>query len=195
MSTDLRIERLTKEFESHDGGGAVVAVNDVSLQVEQGTLVTLLGPSGCGKTTLLRMIAGFEEPTSGQIFFGDREVQRLAPNRRDTAMVFQSYAIFPHLNVFENVAFGLKMRQLRPAEIRKRVEAVLALVGLEKFSARQPSQLSGGQQQRVALARAMVVEPRLLLFDEPLSNLDAKLREQMRDELRELQTRLGVTSI
>ena len=195
MPADLRILDLRKEFESHDGGATVVAVDDVTLEVEKGTLITLLGPSGCGKTTLLRMIAGFEEPTKGQIWFGDKRVDRLAPNLRDTAMVFQSYAIFPHLNVFENVAFGLRMKRLSKEQVAKQVNDVLELVGLGHLGHRQPSQLSGGQQQRVALARSIVMEPRLLLFDEPLSNLDAKLREQMRQEIRELQQRLGITSV
>src|SRR5690554_5694690 len=158
-------------------------------------MVTLLGPSGCGKTTLLRMIAGFEEPTRGEIYFGDRRVDRLAPNVRDTAMVFQSYAIFPHLDVYENVAFGLRMGRAPEAEVRERVGRVLELVGLSGLERRAPSQLSGGQQQHVALARCIVLEPHVLLFDEPLSNLDAKLREQMRVEVRELQQRLGVTSV
>lgn len=195
MAVDLRLKGLRKEFEGHDGAADVVAVNDVDLEVEKGTLVTLLGPSGCGKTTLLRMIAGFEEPTAGEIWFGDRRVDRLAPNARDTAMVFQSYAIFPHLNVYDNVAFGLVMQRVAPAERKRRVEAVLELVGLTPMAKRSPSQLSGGQQQRVALARCIVMEPTLLLFDEPLSNLDAKLREEMRVEIRELQQRLGITSV
>lgn len=192
---DLTLRNLRKEFPSHDGGGSVVAVNDANLEVPKGTLVTLLGPSGCGKTTLLRMIAGFEEPSSGQVLFGDRDVTYDPPNRRDTAMVFQSYAIFPHLNVFDNVAFGLKLQRLPAKEIRARVERVLEVAGLAGYSKRSPSQLSGGQQQRVALARCIVMEPRLLLFDEPLSNLDAKLREQMRVEIRELQQRLGITTV
>ena len=195
MAVDLRLVALRKEFPGHDGGPVVVAVDDVSLEVEKGAMVTLLGPSGCGKTTLLRMIAGFEEPTRGEIYFGDRRVDRLAPNVRDTAMVFQSYAIFPHLDVYENVAFGLRMGRAPEAEVRERVGRVLELVGLSGLEKRAPSQLSGGQQQRVALARCIVLEPHVLLFDEPLSNLDAKLREQMRFEVRELQQRLGVTSV
>lgn len=194
MTKDLRLEGLRKEFEG-PSGQKVVAVNDVSIAVDKGALVTLLGPSGCGKTTLLRLIAGFEEPTAGAIYFGDRRVDEEAPNVRDSAMVFQSYAIFPHLNVFENVAFGLRMKRVPAAEVRERVERVLDLVGLGPLARRPPSQLSGGQQQRVALARCIVTEPRLLLFDEPLSNLDAKLREQMRLEIRDLQQRLGITSL
>jgi len=195
VPVDLRLVGLRKEFPGHDGGAVVVAVDDVTLEVEKGAMVTLLGPSGCGKTTLLRLIAGFEEPTRGEIWFGDKRVDRLAPNARDTAMVFQSYAIFPHLDVFENVAFGLRMARVPDAEVRERVGRVLELVGLAGLERRAPSQLSGGQQQRVALARCIVLEPHVLLFDEPLSNLDAKLREQMRVEVRELQQRLGVTSV
>lgn len=192
---DLTLRSLRKEFPGHDGGASVVAVDDASLEVPRGTLVTLLGPSGCGKTTLLRMIAGFEEPTSGQVLFADRDVTNDPPNRRDTAMVFQSYAIFPHLNVFDNVAFGLKLRRLPTDELHEKVNRVMEVTGLSGYEKRSPSQLSGGQQQRVALARSIVMEPRLLLFDEPLSNLDAKLREQMRVEIRELQQRLGITTV
>jgi len=196
MSVDLKLVRLRKVFAGHSAtDGDVVAVDDVDLEVDKGQFVTLLGPSGCGKTTLLRIIAGFEEATSGEVWFGDERVDMLAPNARDTAMVFQSYAIFPHLNVFENVAFGLRMQRLRGTEIEQRVARVLELVGLTKMARRQPSALSGGQQQRVALARCIVLEPRLLLFDEPLSNLDAKLREQMRFEIRDLQQRLGITAV
>jgi iron(III) transport system ATP-binding protein len=195
MASDLRLVRLRKEFGGHRDEPVVVAVDDVDLEVEKGQLVTLLGPSGCGKTTLLRMIAGFEEPTRGEVWFGERRVDKLAPNARDTAMVFQSYAIFPHLNVYENVAFGLRMQRMKAKALRERVGRVLELVGLTPMAERAPSALSGGQQQRVALARCIVMEPRLLLFDEPLSNLDAKLREQMRIEIRDLQQRLGITSV
>ncbi len=196
MATDLRTINIRKEFVSPDQTSkTVVAVNDVNLNIEKGKLVTLLGPSGCGKTTLLRLIAGFEEPSAGDIYFGERRVNNDAPNVRNSAMVFQSYAIFPHLNVFDNVAFGLKLKNLRQHEVKKRVEQVLELVDLTGMAKRAPSQLSGGQQQRVALARCIVMEPRLLLFDEPLSNLDAKLREQMRVEIRDLQQRLGITSV
>lgn len=192
---DLTLRDLRKEFPGHDGSVNVVAVNNANLEVPRGTLVTLLGPSGCGKTTLLRMIAGFEEPTSGTVLFGNRDVTNDPPNKRDTAMVFQSYAIFPHLNVFENVAFGLKLQRLPSREVKQRVERVLDITGLDGYAKRSPNQLSGGQQQRVALARCIVMEPRLLLFDEPLSNLDAKLRETMRVEIRELQQRLGITTV
>ncbi len=196
MAVDLKLVGLRKVFPGHSPADPeVVAVDDIDLEVEKGLFVTLLGPSGCGKTTLLRMIAGFEESTSGEIWFGEERVDRLAPNARDTAMVFQSYAIFPHLNVFENVAFGLRMKRVPAGELRRRVDAVLELVGLTQMAKRQPSALSGGQQQRVALARCIVMEPRLLLFDEPLSNLDAKLREQMRVEIGDLQRRLGITSV
>ncbi|NCC98023.1 MAG: ABC transporter ATP-binding protein, partial [Synergistales bacterium] len=155
----------------------------------------LLGPSGCGKTTLLRMIAGFEDPSEGDLYFGDRRVNNVAPNRRNATLVFQSYAIFPHLNVFENIAFGLRLKGLREGDIRSKMEKVVHMVGLGGMETRRPSQLSGGQQQRVALARAIVMEPELLLFDEPLSNLDAKLREQMRIDIRRLQKALGITSV
>jgi len=195
MALDLKLNSITKEFSSFDQSGVVVAVNNVSLHVQRGELVTLLGPSGCGKTTLLRMIAGFEDPTHGDIYFADKRVNDLAPNQRNAAMVFQSYALFPHLNVLENVAFGLRLQHLAGAEIKKRVAGVLELVGLTGLENRATSQLSGGQQQRVALARAIVMEPQILLFDEPLSNLDAKLREQMRIEIRQLQQRLGTTSV
>ena len=192
----ISIRSLVKEFGSFDDpGGTVRAVDSVTLDVEDGELVTLLGPSGCGKTTLLRMLAGFEDPTSGDIFFGDKRMNDVPPNRRNIAMVFQSYAIFPHLNVKENIAFGLRLKNLPRQEIDERIATAADLVGLEELLSRQPSQLSGGQQQRVALARAIIMEPSVLLFDEPLSNLDAKLREQMRIDIRKLQQRLKITSI
>jgi iron(III) transport system ATP-binding protein len=190
------LERVTKTFEDlQRPGGRVTAVDEVSLEIAEGELVTLLGPSGCGKTTALRMIAGFELPTAGRILIDGRDVSRLPPHARNAAMVFQSYAIFPHLTVAKNVAFGLEMRALPAEEIASRVRAVLELVELSGLEHRSPEQLSGGQQQRVALARAIVTEPRVLLFDEPLSNLDAKLREQMRIEVRRLQRRLNITSV
>ena len=193
---ELRVHDLVKEFGSYDEPSSrVVAVDRVTLRVEEGELVTLLGPSGCGKTTLLRMIAGFEDPTQGDIFFGERRVNDVPPNGRNAAMVFQSYAIFPHLDVFENIAFGLRLKRLSPVDIGERMTKVLELTGLTGLERRQPNQLSGGQQQRVALARAIIMEPQMLLFDEPLSNLDAKLREQMRIELRALQQRLHITSV
>jgi iron(III) transport system ATP-binding protein len=190
---DVRLVNLRKLF--GEAGRETVAVDTVDLEVEKGQLVTLLGPSGCGKTTLLRMIAGFEDPTAGDIFFGERRVNDDPPNARNAAMVFQSYAIFPHLNVFENVAFGLRLKRVPRDDLRRRVEHALTITGLSGMAGRRPDQLSGGQQQRVALARCIVTEPGLLLFDEPLSNLDAKLREQMRLEIRELQQRLGISTI
>ena len=173
----------------------VVAVDGISLEIREGELVTLLGPSGCGKTTALRVIAGFETPTCGRVLIGGQDVSHLPPHTRNTAMVFQSYAIFPHLTVAENVVFGLQMRSVPKRDISSRVRAILDLVELGGLEHRAPEQLSGGQQQWVALARAIITEPRVLLFDEPLSNLDAKLREQMRGEVRSLQRRLGITSV
>ncbi len=193
---DLRLVGLRKTFPGVDRAAApTVAVDRVDVEVDKGQLLTLLGPSGCGKTTLLRMIAGFEQPTEGEIWFGERRVDDDPPNARDAAMVFQSYAIFPHLDVYENVAFGLRLKKVAPPALRERVAQVLELTGLTALARRRPNQLSGGQQQRVALARCIVTEPRLLLFDEPLSNLDAKLREQMRVEIRDLQQRIGITTV
>ena len=194
MSTAVRLENLRKVFQGR-GGGRVTAVDGVSLEVKDGSLVTLLGPSGCGKTTVLRMIAGFETPTDGEVFLGEERITTLPPNKRRTSMVFQSYGLFPHMTVFDNVGYGLRIRKLRGTEIRRRVLSMLELVGLAGTEARLPSQLSGGQQQRVALARALITEPRVLLFDEPLSNLDAKLRVQVRQEIRRLQQRLKITSV
>lgn len=194
---DIAVAGLTKVFANRaDPSRSVTAVNDVSLSIAPGELVTLLGPSGCGKTTMLRMIAGFETPTAGKVLLGGRDITNTPPNQRDTALVFQNYALFPHLTVWENVTFGLKLRKdVPPAEQKSRAERVLSQVGLSDMAGRSPDQLSGGQQQRVALARAIVNEPRVLLFDEPLSNLDAKLREQMRLEIRALQQRHGITSV
>jgi iron(III) transport system ATP-binding protein len=191
----LNLTDVTKVFPSRDGSNEVIAVDKVSLEIKQGELVTLLGPSGCGKTTTLRMIAGFEFPTGGQIFLDGAEINRLPPHKRDMSMVFQSYAIFPHLNIYENVAYGLRVQRLPKAEIEKRVADVLDLVELSGYEKRAPNQVSGGQQQRVALARALIMEPKVLLMDEPLSNLDAKLREQMRTEIRRIQQFLGITSV
>jgi iron(III) transport system ATP-binding protein len=191
----LVLKDVVKQFASRGGVGEVTAVDGVSLDIQQGQLVTLLGPSGCGKTTTLRLIAGFEFPTSGQILLDGRAINDLPPHRRDMSMVFQSYAIFPHLNVFENIAYGLNVQRKSRDEIRRRVSRVMELVELTGYENRQPNQLSGGQQQRVALARALVMEPKVLLMDEPLSNLDAKLREQMRTEIRRIQQRLGITSV
>ncbi len=179
--------------------GAVTAVAGIDLEIAEGEFIVLLGPSGCGKTTTLRCIAGLEDVSEGEIRMGDQLVSAagfsVPPEKRDIGMVFQSYAIWPHMSVAENVAFGLKMKGLSGGVIAERVKQALDLVGLSQFGDRGASQLSGGQQQRVALARAMILEPKVLLFDEPLSNLDAKLRERMRFELRQLQKRLGVTSI
>ena len=173
--------------------GSVVAVDSVSFTIEAGHLVTLLGPSGCGKTTTLRTIAGLETPTSGRILIGDVDVTHLPPSARDVSMVFQSYALFPHMTVIENVGYGLA--DLPKSAQRDKAHEGLRLVGLEGYDGRLPSELSGGQQQRVAVARALVLEPRVLLFDEPLSNLDAKLRRRMREDIRDLQQGLGLTSV
>ncbi len=176
-------------------GRDVVAVNDVSLSIAPGKLVTLLGPSGCGKTTTLRMIAGLEMVSKGRILIGERDVTTLPATDRDVSMVFQSYALFPHMTVLENVSYGLKFSGFSKAETRERAHAGLSLVGLDGYGGRLPSELSGGQQQRVAVARALVLEPQVLLFDEPLSNLDAKLRRQVREEIREIQQNLGLTVV
>ena len=175
--------------------GSTRAVTDVSLDVEQGEFFGLLGPSGCGKTTTLRMIAGLEKPDSGEIRFDGNDITNLAPERRGFGMVFQNYALFPHLNVFENVAFGLRARHKTKEEMRTRVSSALELVQLPGYEKRRVDELSGGQQQRVAIARAIAIEPALLLFDEPLSNLDVSLREETRSELRDLVNRLGLTAV
>ncbi len=191
----VRLDHISKIYKDPKTGKDFYAVKDVSLDIAPGSFVTLLGPSGCGKTTTLRMIAGFESPDEGEIYLGQEPINELTPNKRDTAMVFQSYALFPHYNVFDNVAYGLKLRKVSKPEIEKRVTDILALVELSGMEQRMTNQLSGGQQQRVALARALVVEPGVLLFDEPLSNLDAKLRVQMRTEIRRIQQTLGITAI
>jgi iron(III) transport system ATP-binding protein len=191
----LTLENITKIFPSRGNIAEVVAVHDVNLEIQKGELVTLLGPSGCGKTTTLRMIAGFEFPTSGTIALDGREINSLPPHKRDMSMVFQSYALFPHLTVFENIAYGLNVQRLNKKTIAERVGRVLDLVHLQGYGDRAPGQLSGGQQQRVALARALVMEPKVLLMDEPLSNLDAKLREEMRTEIRRIQKTLNITSV
>src|SRR5262245_16308061 len=190
----LTLDAVSKHF-LRDGQSVVTAVRDVSLEVEPGELVTLLGPSGCGKTTTLRIVAGFVEPDAGRVWFDEQNVTDLAVHRRNIGFVFQNYALFPHLTVFENVAYGLRARKADERTVRERVIRILALVGLPGYEVRFPNQLSGGEQQRVAVARAVVVEPRLLLFDEPLSNLDAKLRVQMREELSRLQRQLAITTI
>jgi spermidine/putrescine transport system ATP-binding protein len=188
-SVDVRLEGVTKLFDD------VIAVDRLSLAVEQGRFFALLGPSGCGKTTTLRMIGGFEHPTQGSIYLGDRAVSGLPPYKRDVNTVFQSYALFPHLSIFENVAFGLRRRGAPRNSVKPRVEEMLELVGLAGLGSRKPRQLSGGQQQRVALARALVCKPRVLLLDEPLGALDLKLRKQMQLFLKRLQHDVGITFI
>ena len=193
MTTQTRgavaFEQVRKDF------GAFTAIPDLTLRIEPGELVTLLGPSGCGKTTTLRMLAGLETPTAGRILIGGEDVTRLPANRRDVSMVFQSYALFPHMSVAQNVAYGLESGGMKGGAVRDAVERGLDLVGLGGMGARLPSELSGGQQQRVAVARALVLEPQVLLLDEPLSNLDARLRRRVRTEIRELQQRLGFTAV
>ena len=191
----VRLEHISKIYQDPKTGKDFYAVKDTSLEIKPGSFVTLLGPSGCGKTTTLRMIAGFESPDEGEIYLGGEAINALTPNKRDTAMVFQSYALLPHYNIFDNVAYGLKLRKMDKATIQEKVTRILKLVGLEGMEARMTNQLSGGQQQRVALARALVLEPGVLLFDEPLSNLDAKLRVTMRTEIRRIQQDAGITAI
>jgi len=189
----LSIKNLSKVFRGkHD---QVQALDNVNLDIQEGELFTLLGPSGCGKTTTLRCIAGFEKPTGGAIDFLGQDFTSIPPFRRNIGMVFQSYALFPHMSIFENVAYGLRIRKLPPREVKERVNRIIQLVGLEATQKRKPSELSGGQQQRIALARALVYDPQLLLLDEPLSNLDAKLRVYMREEIRRIQQRAKVTTI
>ena len=191
----VRLEHISKIYKDPKTGKDFYAVKDANLEIKPGSFVTLLGPSGCGKTTTLRMIAGFESPDEGEIYLGGEPINALTPNKRDTAMVFQSYALLPHYNIFDNVAYGLKLRKLDKQTIQEKVTAILKLVGLEGMEGRMTNQLSGGQQQRVALARALVLEPGVLLFDEPLSNLDAKLRVTMRTEIRRIQQEAGITAI
>jgi ABC-type Fe3+/spermidine/putrescine transport system ATPase subunit len=185
----ISVTNLTKRF------GPLAVVSEVSLSIEEGELFTLLGPSGCGKTTLLRLIAGFYAPDGGEIRFDDRVVNAVPPHERGIGMVFQNYALWPHMSVSENVSYGLKLRKVSSSEIAERVRGVLHKVGLTGLGDRYPGQLSGGQQQRVALARALVLNPQILLLDEPLSNLDAKIRVQVRAEIRKLQKELGITTI
>ncbi len=188
-STAIRIESLRKDF----GQGDVL--KGVTLEIAPGEFFTLLGSSGCGKTTLLRCIAGFEKPSAGSVSFGGRDVTRIDPWNRDVGFVFQNYALWPHLSVFDNIAYGLRTRKRPQAEIDRKVREALELIGLPEIEHRLPGQLSGGQQQRIAIARALVFDPQVLLLDEPLSNLDAKLRVRMRREIREIQRRLGITSV
>jgi len=185
----VTIEGIVKRFEGH------AAVAGVSLTVESGELFTLLGPSGCGKTTLLRVLAGFYRQDEGNVRFGDQLVNDVPAHKRNTGMVFQNYAVFPHMSVYDNVAYGLKARRVAATELKQRVTEVLEMVKLAELKDRMPSQLSGGQQQRIALARALVIQPQLLLMDEPLSNLDAKLRIEMRTEIRRLQRQYGITTV
>jgi spermidine/putrescine transport system ATP-binding protein len=186
---DVRLQRVTKHYRD------VVAVDDLTLDVHKGEFFSLLGPSGCGKTTTLRMIGGFEEVTRGTVYLGDTDVTDLPPHRRDVNTVFQNYALFPHLDIFENIAFGLRRRKVREDEVRRRVGAMLELVELPHLERRKPNQLSGGQQQRVALARALINHPQVLLLDEPLGALDLKLRKQMQSELKRIQEGVGITFI
>jgi iron(III) transport system ATP-binding protein len=185
----ISIRNLTKSF------GSTPVLHSISLEIRDGELFFLLGPSGCGKTTLLRLIAGFYPPDNGDIRFGDRDVSAVPPHQRNAGMVFQSYALWPHMTVAENVAYGLEVRNIPPAERNNRVREALAMVRMEELAARSPNQLSGGQQQRVALARALVIRPDVLLLDEPLSNLDARLRLEMRDEIRRLHSELKLTTV
>jgi ABC-type spermidine/putrescine transport systems, ATPase components len=185
----VELRNVSKSF------GKVRAVDNASLRVEHGEFFSVLGPSGCGKTTLLRLISGLEFPDSGRIYFDGRDVTDLPSFKRETGMVFQNYALWPHMTVFENIAYGLKIRKYDKNRIKEKVKEVLKLVKLEGMEERYPTQLSGGQQQRVALARALVIEPKILLLDEPLSNLDAKLRVEMREEIKRIQKHLGLTAI
>jgi spermidine/putrescine ABC transporter ATP-binding subunit len=191
---DVSLENISIAY-NHPHRGPVVAVRDVSLRIRSGELLTLLGPSGCGKTTTLRMVAGFQAASSGTLLIDRQDVTAIPANKRDIGFVFQNYALFPHLTVAENVAYGLRVRRHAKNAIAEEVQRVLGLVALADYGARLPQELSGGQQQRVALARAIVIRPRVLLFDEPLSNLDARLRVQMRDEIRDLQRTLGITTL
>jgi iron(III) transport system ATP-binding protein len=193
-SIEIRLSGISATFH-HDRRGDITAVSNLDLEVKPGEFLTLLGASGCGKTTTLRMIAGFQKPSSGRIFFGGEDVTQLAANQRDIGFVFQNYALFPHLSVFENVAYGLRVKRQSAARIESGVDAGLRQVGLDGLGDRMINELSGGQQQRVALARAIAIRPRVLLFDEPLSNLDAQLRVQMRGEIVRLQKELAITTI
>ena len=192
-SSKLELKNLSKVF--GQGKEQVTAVDSIDLAINPGEFITFLGPSGCGKTTTLRMIAGFETPSQGSILLDGQDVSSLSPDKRPMGMVFQSYALFPHMSVYQNVAYGPRIKKLPAQQVKEDVSAVLDSMSLSSMANRSPNQLSGGQQQRVALARAMVMQPKVLLFDEPLSNLDAKLRAQMRIEIREVQQRLGITSI
>jgi multiple sugar transport system ATP-binding protein len=189
MSPSLKIANLTRRY------GNVKALDNFSLEVDSGEFMVLLGPSGCGKTTVVRCIAGLVKPTTGQIYIGDQLVNQLPPKDRDVAMVFQNYALYPHMNVYDNIAFPLKMRKTSNQQIKDKVRNISQLLGIENFLDRKPKELSGGQMQRVALGRALVREPKIFLMDEPLSNLDAKLRTYMRSEIRKLQKKIGITTL
>jgi ABC-type Fe3+/spermidine/putrescine transport system ATPase subunit len=190
QTSHLRLDNVTKKF------GRVFAVDHITLEIPRGCFATLLGPSGCGKTTLLRMIAGFYEPDEGAIYVDDKRVDKMPPHRRGTAMVFQDYALWPHMTVFDNIAYGLRMQKMKKPDIEPRVQETMKLVEMSPdLLERRPSQLSGGQQQRVAVARALITKPKVLLLDEPLSNLDAKVRQRLRVEIRRLQKRIGITTV
>jgi multiple sugar transport system ATP-binding protein len=189
VMSSLKINNLTRKY------GNVNALDNFSLEVNSGEFMVLLGPSGCGKTTVVRCIAGLAKPNTGQIYIGDQLVNQLAPKDRDVAMVFQNYALYPHMNVYENIAFPLKMRKVSKQEIKDKVRNIAQLLGIENFLNRKPKELSGGQMQRVALGRALVREPKIFLMDEPLSNLDAKLRTYMRTEIKKLQRKIGITTL
>ena len=189
MSVMVQLRQVSKRF------GNFTALEQVDFEINEGEFMTFLGPSGCGKTTCLRLISGFDTPTAGQVLIGGKDVTQDPPYRRDVNQVFQSYALFPHLTIYENIAFGLRMKGVSAAEVKKRVDRVVDMTSLGEFVQRRPAQMSGGQRQRVALARAIVCEPKVLLLDEPLSALDAKLRAQMRLELKQLQKRLGITFV
>ena len=191
----IRLENISKTFYDRARDGEVQAVRPLNLEIKPGELTTLLGPSGCGKTTLLRMVAGFEEPSTGKIIIGDQDQTKIMANKRDIGFVFQNYALFPHMTILENVSYGLKLKGMPSLKVKEAVKEVLELVGLSGMERRFPNQISGGEQQRVALARVIVTRPRVLLFDEPLSNLDAKRRIQMRLEIKQLQQMLSITSL
>jgi spermidine/putrescine transport system ATP-binding protein len=189
MAAMVELRNISKRF------GGFTALQEISFEIAEGEFMTFLGPSGCGKTTCLRLISGFDTPSTGEVFIGGKDVTFDPPYRRSVNQVFQSYALFPHLSIYENISFGLRMKKVSTADIKKRVDRVVEMISLQEFVSRKPAQLSGGQRQRVALARAIVCEPKVLLLDEPLSALDAKLRGQMRIELKQLQKRLGITFI
>ncbi|NLJ80194.1 MAG: ABC transporter ATP-binding protein [Firmicutes bacterium] len=193
--TSIRLENISKIFYDRSRNAEVQAIRPLTLEIKPGQLTTFLGPSGCGKTTLLRLVAGFEEPTTGKIIIGGLDQTNIMANKRDIGFVFQNYALFPHMTIYDNVSYGLKLKRLSPSKVKEAVGDVLEIVGLSGMEKRFPNQISGGEQQRVALARVIVTRPRVLLFDEPLSNLDAKRRIQVRMEIKELQQMLSITSL